>query len=50
MPALKGDEEEVKKEKELKTLTPNKLLTRFPILLARIKGGNNSDKLKKEIR
>ena len=28
-------------------LTPNKLLTIFPILLAQIKGGNNSNKFKK---
>ena len=34
----------------LKTLTPNKLLTRLPILLAQIKTGNNSYKLKNEIR
>ena len=31
MPALKGDE--VKKEKGLKNLTPNKLLTKLPVLL-----------------
>ena len=30
-----------------KILTPNKLLTRLPILLAQIKAGNNSNKLKK---
>ena len=30
-------------------LTPNKLLTRLPILLAQIKVGNNSNKLKSEI-
>ena len=35
---------------ELKILTPNKLLTRPPILLAQIKAGNNSYKLKNEIR
>ena len=49
MPPLEGDEEEVKEEKELKMLTPNKLLTRLPIL-APIKAGNNSYKLKNEIR
>ena len=32
MPQLKGDEEEVKVEKVLKILTPNKLVTRLPIL------------------
>ena len=34
----------------LKILTPNKLLTRLPILLAQAKAGNNSYKLKNEIR
>ena len=36
-----GDEEEVKKGKGLKALTPNKLLTGLPILLAQIKAGKN---------
>ena len=35
---------------EGKNLTPNKLLTRPPILLAQIKAGNNSYKIKNEIR
>ena len=39
---LEGDEEEVKERKGLKILIPNKLLTRLPILLAKIKAGNNS--------
>ena len=43
-----GDEE-VKEGKGLKILTPNKLLTRLPVLLAQIKAGNNSYKIK-EIR
>ena len=50
MLSLEGDEKEVKEEKRLKMLTPNNLLTRFPILLAQIKAGNNSYKLEKEIR
>ena len=50
MPPLEGDEEEVQEEKGLKILTSNKLLTRLPILLAQIKAGNNSYKLKNEIR
>ena len=50
IPPLEGDEEEVKERKGLKILTPNKLLTRLPILLAQIKGGNNSCNLKNEIR
>ena len=37
-----GDQE----RKELKILTPKKLLTRLPLLLAQIKAGNNSYKLK----
>ena len=32
MPQLEGDEEKVKVEKVLKILTPNKLVTRLPIL------------------
>ena len=35
-------EEEVKERNELKSLTPNKLLTKIPLLLAQIKVGNNS--------
>ena len=34
----------------LKILTPNKPLTRLPILLAQLKAGNNSYKLKNQIR
>ena len=49
MPPLEVDEE-VKEGKGLKILTPNKLLTRLPILLAQIKAGNNSYKLKDEIK
>ena len=47
---LENDKEQVKEGKGLKTLTPKKLLTRPPILLAQIKAGNNSYKLKHEIR
>ena len=50
MLSLEGDEKEVKEEKRLKILTHNNLLTRFPILSAQIKAGNNSYKLEKEIR
>ena len=49
MSPLEGDEE-VKEGKGLKILTPNKLLTRLPILLAQIIAGNNSYKIKNEIR
>ena len=34
----------------LKTLTPNQMLSRLPISLAQLKTGNNSEKLKNEIR
>ena len=46
MAPLEGDEEEIKERKGLQIITPNKLLTRLPILLAQIKAGNNSYKLK----
>ena len=35
---------------ELKILTPNQMLSRLPITLAQLKAGNNSEKLKNEIR
>ena len=47
---LEGNEEKVKEGKGLEILTLNKLLTRLSILLAQIKTGNNSYKLKNEIR
>ena len=34
----------------LKILTPNQILSRLPITLAQLKAGNNSEKLKNEIR
>ena len=34
----------------LKTLTPNQMLSRLPFTLSQLKAGNNSEKLKKEIR
>ena len=37
-------------EKGLKILTPNQTLTRLPITFAQLKAGNNSQKLKNEIR
>ena len=36
--------------KGLKILTPNHMLSRLPITLAQLKAGNNSEKLKNEIR
>ena len=49
MPPLEVDEEK-EEGKGFKILTPNKLLTRLPILLAQIKAGNNSYTLKNEIK
>ena len=49
MPPLEGDEK-VQEGKSLKISTPNKILTRLPILLAQTKAGNNSNKLKAKIR
>ena len=37
-------------EKGLKILTPQQMLSRLPISLAQLKAGNNSEKLKNEIR
>ena len=34
----------------IKILTPNQMLNRLPISLAQLKAGNNSEKLKNEIR
>ena len=34
----------------LKIMTPSQLITRLPVLLAQLKAGNNSNKLKNEIR
>ena len=48
MLSLEGDEEELRDREELKILTPNKLLTKLPILLSQIKQGNNSYKLENE--
>ena len=44
--------EQIRKQQgsELKILTRNQMLSRLPISLAQFKAGNNSDKLKKEIR
>ena len=38
------------KGKRLKILTPNQMLSRLPITLAQLNAGNNSEKLKNEIR
>ena len=54
MPELES-EESVKQRrnrqgKGLKILMPNQILSRLPISLAQLKAGNNSEKLKDEIR
>ena len=44
---------EIQKQQDglgLKILTPNQMLSRLPISLAQLKAGNNSEKLKNEIR
>ena len=41
---------EQQKGEGLKILTPNQMLSRLPITLAQLKAGNNSEKLKNEIR
>ena len=43
-------EEATQKGQGLKILTPKKMITRLPISLAQLKAGNNSQKLKNEIR
>ena len=47
---LGGIFNEPTEEKGLKILTPNQMLSRLPITLAQLKAGNNSEKLKNEIR
>ena len=41
---------EKKSGEGLKILTPNQMLSRLPITLAQLKAGNNSEKLKNEVR
>ena len=40
MSPLESDEVEVKEGRRLKIITPNKLVSRLPILLVQIKSGN----------
>ena len=47
---IDGNEESATEGKGLKILTPNQMLGRLPISLAQLKAGNNSEKLKNEIR
>ena len=42
--------DEIQRGVGLKILTPDQMLSRVPITLAQLKAGNNSEKLKSEIR
>ena len=54
MPDLESEksaaERRNQQERGLKILTSNQMLSRLPISLAQLKGGNNSEKRKNEIR
>ena len=53
MPELETEESAEQKNQQgkgLKILTPEQMLSRLPISLAQLKAGNNSQKLKNEIR
>ena len=55
MPYLEKEEDAAKRQQSakgygLKIMTPKQKITRLPILLAQLKAGNNSQKLKNEIR
>ena len=54
MPELESEESAEQKRNQqgqgLKILTPNQMLSRLPIALAQLNAGNNSEKVKNEIR
>ena len=52
IPPLESEEDAAQRQKGqgLKILTPKQMITRLPILLAQLKAGSNSQKLKNEIR
>ena len=54
MPELESEESAAQRRnqsaKGLKILTPDQMLSRLPISLAQLKAGNNSERLKNEIR
>ena len=54
IPDLESEESAAQRRNQqgqgLKILTPNQMLSRLPISLAQAKAGNNSEKLKNEIR
>ena len=47
---LKFNKQNQQKGQGIKILTPNQMLNRLPITLAQLQAGNNSNKLKNEIR
>ena len=47
---LKFNKENQQKGQGIKILTPNQMFNRLPIALAQLQAGNNSNKLKNEIR
>ena len=47
---LKFNKQNQQKGQGIKILTPNQMLNRLPISLAQLQAGNNSKKLKNEIR
>ena len=47
---LKFNELKQQEGKGLKILTPDQMLSKLPIVLVQLKAGNNSEKLKSEIR
>ena len=54
MPDLESEESAAQRRNQqgqgLKRLTPNQMISRLPISLAQLKSGNNSEKLKNEVR
>ena len=53
MPELESEKSAAQRKHErqgLRILTPEQMLSRLPISLAQLKAGNNSEKLKNEIR
>ena len=47
---LKFNKQNQQKGQDIKILTPSQMLNRLPIALAQLQAGNNSSKLKNEIR
>ena len=47
---LKFKKQNQREGQGIKVLTPNQMLNRLPIALAQLQAGNNSNKLKNEIR